>query len=407
MVLRQADSGPPSVSDATGLLDPSDVRAETRRMLHAWLAFQLRLAYEPARAKQALARHGSPAAALRAHLGVAPEDLLGDRAFTAMLDTFERSGVRLLPLGAAAYPERIAALPDASPLLALRGDPARLAEPLVAIVGARAPTRLGLDFASVLAGELAEHGVGVVSGLARGIDAAAHRGALEARGTTVAVLGCGPDRVYPPEHADLAQAIVERGAVISELPAGAPPVPHHFPARNRLISALARAVVVVEARVRSGSLVTARHAADQGREVLAVPGAVGAPTSEGPNQLLRAGAWPVLDVSDVLAAIGLGAATPRERAALRGRTPAVTGALATAARAGGHEAGASAEHEPHHAGVHPPLLAEIAREPATRDALSQRLGWSAQRLAHELFEFELDGRVVEDRDGRLRVARRP
>jgi DNA processing protein len=389
----------------TGLLDPRDRRTETRAALRAWLALQQRLAYEPARAREALARHGTPAAVLRARFDVAPEDLLGDRAFTAMLDALARRDVRLLPLGAPAYPARIAALPDAAPLLAVRGDPARLAEPLVAIVGARAPTRLGLDIGFALARGLAEHGVGVVSGLARGIDAAAHRGALDARGTTIAVLGCGADRIYPPEHADLAASIAARGAVVSELPVGAPPVRHHFPARNRLISALARAVVVVEARARSGSLVTARHAADQGREVLAVPGSVGAPTSEGPNQLLRAGAWPVLDVSDVLAAIGLGAATPRERAAQRERPAAAIAALASPARPDRRAAGASTARDPHVSASDSPLLVAIASEPATRDALCQRLGWSAQRLARELFALEIEGRVVEDRDGRLRVAR--
>lgn len=373
-------------------------------LARAWLALQLRLAYDPARARAALVRHGNPIAALRALFGVAPEDLLGDRAFTDLCDALERSGAQLLPFGAAAYPARLAGLPDAPPLLAVRGDPARLAAPLVAIVGARAPTRLGAEFALALAAGLVEHGVGVVSGLARGIDAAAHRGALEARGSTIAVLGCGPDRIYPPEHADLAARIAGSGAVVSELPIGAPPVPHHFPARNRLISALARAVVVVEARVRSGSLVTARHAADQGREVLAVPGAIGAPTSEGPNQLLRAGAWPVLDVSDVLAAIGLGAATPRERAALRERSPAAIAAVATAHSAR-HDSDASSARGPQASAADPPLLAAIAHEPATRDALCQRLGWSAQQLARELVALELAGRVVEDRDGRLRAVR--
>jgi len=237
--------------------------------------------------------------------------------------------------------------------------------------------------AESLARDLAACGVGVVSGLARGIDAAAHRGALAARGATVAMLGCGIDRSYPPEHEALADEIAEQGAVVSELPLGAPPAKHHFPLRNRLISALAHAVVVVEARAKSGSLGTARHAADQGREVLAVPGALDAATSEGPNRLLRAGAWPVLDAGDVLAAIGLGPASASERAAL-----------------------APCEDAPRETSADP-IVAALREEPRTRDELVAALGWSAQRLAAALVALELDGAIVEERDGRLRVAPRP
>src|SRR4030095_2488474 len=150
--------------------------------------------------------------------------------------------------------------------------------------------------------------------------------------------------------------------------------------RNGLISALARAVVVVEARAKSASLVTARHAADQGREVMAVPGAVGAPTSEGPNQLLRAGAWPVLDASDVLAAIGLGPATAAERREACGSEHA-------------HDAAWRAH----------PIVAALRDEPSTRDELAARLGWSVARVAQELVVVELEGVVAEERDGRFRV----
>jgi DNA processing protein len=223
-----------------------------------------------------------------------------------------------------------------------------------------------------LARELVREGFGVVSGLAHGIDAAAHRGALEEGGATVAVLGCGPDRVYPADHEALADEIAHGGAVMSELPPGARPLPHHFPLRNRLIGALGRAVVVVEANARSGSLITAEHAAEQGREVLAVPGPLDAATSDGPNLLLRDGARPVLDASDVLAAIA-----PFE---LRPRAPAAT---------------------------MPPDAAELAErlreEPATRDELATRLGLSPQELARRLLPLELDGRVREGDDGRLRV----
>jgi DNA processing protein len=376
------------------LLDPRDERPVARAALHAWLALQLRMALRPEAARSRLAGAVGPVAALAAQTGETPGQVLGPRAFADVVAQLVRAQVRLVPFGSPAYPERIAALADAAPLLGVRGDPALLATPFVAIVGARAPTRLGLDIAHRLARELAAHGIGIVSGLARGIDAAAHRGALEAGGVTVAILGCGPEQVYPLEHAQLAAEIAARGAVVSELPVGAPPAKHHFPLRNRLISALAHAVVVVEARARSGSLVTARHAANQGRDVLAVPGAVGAPTSEGPNQLLRDGAWPVLDASDVLAALGFGPATPVERANRASRE------TSEARRR------AASTHALQRSLLDPAtkfLLDAIRCDPATRDELAERLGLSPQGLARQLLPLELEGIVAEDRDGRLRV----
>ena len=377
---------PPPSAHGVAVLDPHDAAPAARATLRAWLALQHRGAYEPARAKALLERGDGPAAALLALCGETPEQALGDAAFAREREALARGRVVLLPFGSALHPARLAGLVDAPPLLAVRGDPAALAGPFVAIVGARVATRHGCAFAEDLARDLASVGIGVVSGLARGIDAAAHRGALAARGVTVAIQGCGPDQVYPPEHRALADAIADRGAIVSELPVGAPPAKHHFPLRNRLIAALARAVVVVEARARSGSLVTARHAADQGREVMAVPGAVGAPSSEGPNQLLRAGAWPVLDASDVLAAIGLGPATAPERAAAARATPV---------------ARPSAPGWSTH-----PVVRALRHEPQTRDELAAALGWSAQRLAQELVALELDGAVAEERDGRLHVATR-
>jgi DNA processing protein len=422
------------------LLDPRDERPAVRVALHAWLALQARAALRPAQARALLLRTRDPVAALAALCGVKPAQVLDARSFAAGLAQLENAGARLLPFGASAYPARLAVLPDAAPLLGVRGDPASLAIPFVAIVGARAPTRLGLDVARRLGRELAEHGIGVVSGLARGIDAAAHRGALDVGGVTVAILGCGPEQVYPREHAALADEIAVRGAVLSELPVGAPPAKHHFPLRNRLISALSRAVVVVEARARSGSLVTARHAADQGRDVLAVPGAVDAPTSEGPNQLLRAGAWPVLDVSDVLAALGIGPASAVERAALQSRAATIENDTEAAPEANDPASGAAvlggaARSEPKASEAHqargrrgkpigrsgskpdlpiPPhttdqrtLLASLRHDPASRDELAARHRLAPQALAQQLLPLELEGRVVEDRDGLLRVRRKP
>lgn len=170
----------------------------------------------------------------------------------------------------------------------------------VAIVGTRRATPYGLEVAERLAFDLADRGVTIVSGLARGIDTAAHRGALEARGRTIAVLGCGVDRIYPPENASLARAIEDHGAVVSQFPLGTPPLPYHFPGRNRTLAGLALGVVVVEAPERSGALITARFAADIGREVFAVPGKITSEQSRGPHGLIVEGAKLIRDWSDVV-----------------------------------------------------------------------------------------------------------
>jgi DNA processing protein len=177
--------------------------------------------------------------------------------------------------------------------------------PAVAVVGSRRSSAYGRQVARMLGGELATGGVAVVSGMARGVDAAAHAGALDAGGPTVAVWGTGPDRVYPPEHRRLAEAIARSGALVTEYPPATPPRRYHFPERNRIVAGMTRAVVVVEAAARSGALVTARLALDEGREVLAVPGSILSELSAGPNALLRLGARPVLAASDVAAALGL------------------------------------------------------------------------------------------------------
>jgi DNA processing protein len=221
-------------------------------------------------------------------------------------------GIRPVGLDDAGYPAGLRQLYDPPPVLWVKGvlDPAE--GPAVAIVGSRASTPSGRALARGMARDLAAWGATVVSGLARGIDGEAHRGAVEAGGRTVAVLGCGLDRVYPPEHGALADAILERGALVSEFLVGTPPLPHHFPRRNRVIAGWALGVVVVEAARRSGALNTARTALDEGREVLAVPGHPTQPQSEGTNQLIRDGAALVRDARDVAAELGL---APGEAAA--------------------------------------------------------------------------------------------
>lgn len=342
------------------VLRPGD--PATHERLLAWLRLQRRFALEPVDGRAHWAAHPDERRAA-AELPPAPADAPARLA---------RAGFALLPWTSSAYPPSLRALADAPLALAVRGDVLRLAEPAVAIVGSRAASRQGRRFAARLARALSSAGVVVVSGLARGIDAAAHSGALEARAGTVAVLACGPDRMYPAEHRGLAERVAEHGLVMTEMPLGTPPRSPYFPLRNRLISGIARAVVVVEARRRSGSLVTARHALDQGREVLVVPGAVEAPAWEGSNALLREGAAPVLEPEDVFTAIGHDPA--RSAPAGLVRVPVAGWPVARALHTHG---------------------------PLTRDELGRRLGWAASELALQLLALELEGLVETERDGRL------
>jgi DNA processing protein len=220
-------------------------------------------------------------------------------------------GMRLVGLCDEQYPALLRETFDPPLVLYVRGSLAALGRtPAVAVVGSRAATPQGKELARAMARELAAAGALVVSGLARGIDGAAHQGALDAPGATLAVLGCGLDRIYPPEHAALAEAIAAAGALVSELPLGAPPYPQHFPRRNRIIAGLVRAVIVVEATGKSGSLSTARHALDSGREVFAVPGHPSRPEAEGTNHLIRDGAALVRGAQDVADELGLRLAVP-------------------------------------------------------------------------------------------------
>lgn len=211
-----------------------------------------------------------------------------------------RAGVRVIVWGDADYPPRLREIASAPPILYLRGTVEPGDAAAVAIVGARHATAYGESVARELAVELSRRGLTIVSGLARGIDAAAHRGALEPGGRTLAVLGSGLDEIYPPEHRDLAGEVAGHGAVLSEFPLGTAPLRLHFPRRNRIISGLSMGVIVVEAGVGSGALITAHHALEQGREVFAVPGRVHARYSEGCNRLIKAGAKLVETWEDVL-----------------------------------------------------------------------------------------------------------
>lgn len=211
-----------------------------------------------------------------------------------------KAGMEVTPGGAPGYPNLLAHIVDPPIALWSRGILASAAAPAIAIVGSRRPSPVGLATAARLAGGLAKAGLVVVSGLARGIDAAAHQAALKAGGRSVAVLGSGLDRVYPSEHQSLAEALAVSGCLLSELPPGTPPRPRHFPLRNRIISGLSLAVVVVEAAEKSGSLITARTALEQGRGVAAVPGNVVSGCHQGCHALIKDGARLVETVEDVL-----------------------------------------------------------------------------------------------------------
>lgn len=214
-----------------------------------------------------------------------------------------RSGIRVIPIDSPEYPAALRSIPDAPLVLYAAGEGVPR-DNVVAVVGSRAPTQPAMEFACEIASDLAAAGWTVVSGMARGIDMAAHEGALRGAGKTAAVLGCGVDVAYPPEARGLRSRILGRGAVLSEYPPGTLPLPRHFPARNRILSGISRGVVVVEAPSRSGALITARIALDQGREVMAVPGNPLFPHTAGSNRLLREGATPVTGAGDVIEALG-------------------------------------------------------------------------------------------------------
>ncbi len=264
----------------------------------------------PRRLLALAAREGSAAACLAAiRAGLAGSD--GDRGYARRLDpevleaAVEACGARFVPAGSEEYPEGLRDLKDPPAALFVRGRSLRGFEPGVAIVGARNCTELGREMARSIGRGLGRSGVCVVSGAARGIDAASHEGALEVGGDTVAVLGCGIDRSYPPGSRSLIASIERSGALVSEYAPGVPAEPFRFPARNRIIAALGRALVVVEGAAGSGSLISADHALEIGRDVYAVPGAVNNPLAEVPLALIRDGAGLVRDAADLLISLHL------------------------------------------------------------------------------------------------------
>ncbi|CAN5195025.1 DNA-processing protein DprA [soil metagenome] len=346
--------------------------------LAAWLQLGEAPGVPPAAVRQLLAALGSPQAVLRApHARIAAltdaatADALGASGgapFQARLARVSRwldlGARRIVTLGDADYPVRWLDLASPPTLFYLHGSPGAWPGAAVAIVGSRNASVGGCAIAHDLARTLGAQSVAVVSGLAHGIDAAAHLGALDAGARTVAVLGTGCDVVYPSRHGALARSIVDQGgAVLSESPLGTGALRHVFPRRNRLIAALSLGVVVVEAALRSGSLITARLAADLGREVLAVPGSIHSPLSKGCHRLIKDGAQLVDDVDDILEALKLPLLARRsDRSELPASSPS-------------------------------PGIARMGHEPFTLEALAESTGRAVEALLGELAIEEVDGRI--------------
>jgi DNA processing protein len=380
-----------------------------REELRAWLRLVMTPRVGPGTARKLLAAMGSPQAVFAApavalaalvskreatELGREPEGLDEQLSTTlAWLDASPtlvngRQARHVLSLADAAYPQALLEAADPPLLLFAQGRLELLAAPSVAVVGSRSPTPQGGDNARAFARALSEAGVTVVSGLALGVDGAAHEGALEGcpaavlssgldgpldagrPGSTIAVVGTGLDRVYPKSHQALAHRIAEQGLLLSEFTLGTPPLAGNFPKRNRIVAAISRGTLVVEAALQSGSLITARLAAEGGREVLAIPGSIHAPQSRGCHALIKQGAKLVETAQDVL-----------EELHLERSVPAVWGD----AEAGGASAASAGED---------PILASMGYDPVSQEALSARTGWGPAELGARLLELELMGQVA-------------
>ncbi len=301
-------------------------------------------------------------------------------------------GCHLLSLADPRYPALLGQIPDPPPVLFVEGHPEVLNRPAVAIVGSRNASRDGLALARSVASALSRAGLTVVSGLAAGIDGAAHQGALDVGSATVALIGTGPDRVYPPQHRPLAHAVLADGAIATELPLGAGALAHHFPRRNRLIAGISHGVVVIQAARQSGSLITARMAAEFGRDVMVFPGSIHSPLSKGCHQLIREGAALVEDATDIAEllsrplALALSAHKAHANPAGRTSEDPGPGPLSEQARA---------------------LLDAIDWSPAKPDELAGRCKMSASHTAATLIELELAGHLERLIDGRFQRLGKP
>ncbi len=290
-------------------------------------------------------------------------------------------------LGDPRYPPLLLETADSPLLLFTLGRVELLSAPGVAIVGSRNATPQGLDNACTFARCLSGHGLTVVSGLAMGIDGAAHEGALAGPGSTVAFVGTGLDRLYPPQHGALMRRIAAQGLVASEYPLGADALPHNFPRRNRLIAGIARGTLVVEAALESGSLITARMALEAGREVFAIPGSIHAPLSRGCHRLIQEGAKLVESADDVIAELHLGWPAHAPRATLSTGQPSLFATAGDAVAAAAPPPSSAADT------AHDALREALGHDPVTFDALAARTGWPTDELAARLLDLELAGVV--------------
>ncbi len=287
------------------------------------------------------------------------------RETLAWLDDDPHGRRRWIALGDPAFPASLLNTADPPSLLFLQGRFELLACASIAIVGSRNATSQGADNARSFASHLSKQSITIISGLASGIDAAAHEGGLDGEGSTVAVVGTGLDTVYPRGNLALAHRIAAQGLLVSELPLGTPPLPSNFPRRNRIIAGLALGTLVVEAAPQSGSLITARLAAEAGREVFAIPGSIHSPQARGCHQLIKQGAKLVETADDILSELSIGRSAP-----------------------------ATAISEPAADAPHDDLLEGLGFDPTTLDALSARTGWPAHELNARLLELELLGIVA-------------
>ena len=305
-----------------------------------------------------------------------------EQALQPEVDWLSEPGHHLVTWADVDYPRLLREIPDPPVMLHVIGDRRLLSTPQLAIVGSRNPSPMGQENARAFAKSLAGAGLVITSGMALGVDGAAHRGAIEAGGKTIAVAGTGLDRVYPSRHRDLAHDIVKHGALVSEYPLGTPPRPENFPVRNRLISGLSLGTLVVEAALRSGSLITARLATEQGREVFAIPGSIHSPQAKGCHALIRQGAKLVESAQDILEELG---------------------PLASVAAQAVCENAVSVRQ------LDPPtaaLLEQIGHDPVSVNALIERSGLTADVVSSMLLQMELNGLVANCPGGKVqRISR--
>lgn len=369
--------------------------------LDAWLRLQLTPGVGRGTARELLARYGmpqelfaQPRARLRADVGEALATVLADeppdwpQARATLHDWLGGDACRrLIPLGDAAYPAGLLQTADPPLLLYAQGRTEWLASPSVAIVGSRNPTAQGLEHARTFAKALGDAGYTIVSGLALGIDGAAHEGGLASPCSTIAVIGTGLDRIYPARHEQLARRIVDQGLMLSELPLGTHPLRENFPQRNRIIAGLTRGTLVVEAALQSGSLITARMASECGREVFAIPGSIHAPQSRGCHALIKQGAKLVENADDVLDELhrSFGRERPATTRAHSGTAPADEAPVPpSTSRARDDDA----------------LLRAMGFDPVGLDAILDRTGLDTATAQARLLELELDGRIERLPGGR-------